>query len=128
MDLTAKTIDASGDLLGGMGQASEIRGVEFHAPEWPDLEVKLRGVDGKAYTLSARDMWDMSGSSIPWGDQWSVFCPRLAVGSQLRLIVAAINMKDRTAPHELRVFGNYDIASSTGAQTAKFDETLRISQ
>jgi hypothetical protein len=108
-----------------MGQLSHISGVEFHHPDSPDMHIRLMGDDGLPYDLSTRDMFDLSGG-IPWSDYWKMFCPRLPSGTQLRILIAAVNTKDKTAPKKLRAVGGYEVVSDDRNKVVRFDKILDV--
>jgi hypothetical protein len=73
--------DKSEDVLFGMGQVSDLTGVEFHAPDFPsDFGLKLRGTDGQSYVLRPRDY-----SHMQFGGYWKTFCPKVSAGLPFRL-------------------------------------------
>jgi hypothetical protein len=128
LDLTLQTLDKCGDLIAGMGQMSDILGLEFHGPELPDMGIRLTGDDGKFYDLFMRDFLPEGEHFPPWGDHWRLLCPRLPVGIPLRLIVPAVHMEDRTAPKQLRILGSYDTPFESSGKRMAFDGIVNITR
>ena len=137
LDLTIRVLDKSGDLIGGMGQASDIGGVEFHGPESPEAGLRLLGDDGKVYDTFFRDFLPKGETFPPFGDHWGMFCPRLPTGISLRLVVAAINIDDKVtrdtfkgyeAPKHLRLIGSYDSPEKESGKRVKFEQLLDITR
>lgn len=128
LDLTLQVLDKSGDLIAGMGQMSNILGLEFHGPELPDMGVRLRGKDGLSYDFFMRDFVSPGEQFPPWGDYWRLLCPRLPVGITLRLVVPAVHMEDKTAPKHFRILGTYDSPIESGGKRLGFDNILDVTR
>jgi hypothetical protein len=128
LDLTLRILDKSGDLIAGMGQMSDILGLEFHGPELPDMGMQLRGQDGQLYDLFMRDFLPPGEQFPPWGDHWRLLCPRLPVGIPLRLIVPCVHMEDKMAPKQLRIIGTYDPPFESGGKRMGFNNILNVTR
>ena len=121
IDLTVRVLDNSEDVFVGMGQLSDIPGVQFNGPKAPDMIVQTDHTN-----ISSRDTWAMSSSPFPWGYSWNVFCPRLPREGELRLVVAAIHKQDFAPPKNLRVVGSFEVVSSEGIKVVSVDKTLSV--
>jgi hypothetical protein len=84
LDFTIEVLQNSGDLLGGVGQVSDLHGVEFNAPEIPDASIRLRGNDGLDYVLFTRDMFAMSGDA-PMGTALESILPQTLGGRPVKI-------------------------------------------
>ncbi|HEY1803452.1 MAG TPA: hypothetical protein VGG45_03130 [Terracidiphilus sp.] len=124
IDLTIKTIEKSDDTFWGMGQISDIPGVQVNTPtsRLPSGSLTLRGADGNDYILDTRDY----PFANPFADHWNFFCPRLPIEGELRLSLAAIHPGDNAAPKKLRIVGSYEVISSGSVMVIPVDQTMSV--
>ena len=108
--------------IAGIGQLTDVKGVDFHPPRTPDLSVGLRGTDGKVYHFPFTDMLGW----IP-AIKFRVFCPRLLPRQTLRLIIAVIGGPTRP-PKQLQLTGTYETAPSEGSTRGQINETVGVVQ
>jgi hypothetical protein len=121
LEMTVRVLPNSKDLLAGMGQISNIQGCEFHAPELTDdVVARFPGL-----TISAKDMIATEGG-MPWGEYWKMFCSRLHSGVELRVVIGAINMIDKSAPKKLKISGTYDVSATGATKVIRFEKTIEV--
>lgn len=78
LDLTV-SIEKGGALL-GMVQVGDLAGCDFHQPDYPDLRDPLKGLDGKTFTLSTRDMLERFVGKVKFSLERKVYCSNIPVG------------------------------------------------
>jgi len=126
-DLAISAMDGEEHLgIAGIGQLSDVSGVEFHPPltQWPQL--RLRGKDGKDYVFDATDM--LGNKWLP-AREFRIFCPRLLPNEPLRLIIATVRDNGNKKPAtSLHIKGTYETAQSEGSMRRKLDQTIVIEQ
>jgi hypothetical protein len=118
IDLSIQVLKNSGDTLGEVSQLTDIPGVTFIPPQFPDTSLKIRGTDGNDYVLSPRDI----PTNVHFGNEWKMVCPLLPRGPQIRLVVPAIHEPGDSAPQKLRLVGSYE----SGNNAYSFDRTLDV--
>lgn len=120
-DLTVKVLEKTGDILVGMGQASDIAGCEFHGPRWPEMSLDLHGANGKNYRLPMPD------SELSFGAEWKGYCPTLPAGLPLKLVVAVSNEKQKwKEPEKFRLYGSYEVVSDSGSRVIAFNRVVNV--
>jgi len=121
LDSTVRVLDKSEDTLLGMGQVSDLAGVEFHAPEWGGPDLLLEGMDGQVYREHIGDSFHPS-----FGGYWKTFCPKVSAGLPLRLAIAAMGNKAGATPKKLRVLGSYEAVSKEGSKFITFNGMIDV--
>jgi hypothetical protein len=129
LNLTIAVLDDGGVLL-DMGQmGSNIPGVEFHAPELPEMSVRVRGADGQDSIITSRDMVALgsNGKKTPsLGKEYSLFCPRLFPNKGLLRLVLATGSNKGELTKVLRIAGTYETMPSTGSKLVTIDKTIHV--
>jgi hypothetical protein len=123
LNLTVQSVEKSEDLFWGMGQLSDIDGVTFHPPRWPDMSITLRGQDGQKYKINPRD----DAGPLSFGDRWGVSCPVLPLETDLLLMLAA-ESPTTNSPKKLRITGTLEGVSYGGYQIKKFDQVVDVTR
>jgi hypothetical protein len=123
LNLTVQVLENSGDTLLGMGQVSDIAGVEFHGPEWPRTGFVLQGKDGgPQYGLEPADFL----AHMPFGNHWKMLHGMVPTGIPLRLAVASFNSKPDEIPEKIKVLGTYEIKTNEGDRVSAFERIVTI--
>jgi hypothetical protein len=126
LQLTVRVVQ-NGDVLYGIGQLSDIPGVEFHPADVPDATATFKGVDGQKLRVSLRDMMAMVGGTS-FAPYYKLFCPTLPSGIQMRLTVAGSDHTGEAAPKKLQVFGTYEIKSAASDNIVKVNTILDVTR
>jgi hypothetical protein len=122
LDLTVQVLENSGDFLLGMGQVSDISGVQFHAPEWPHMGLVLQGENGGPwYSAEPSDFGQLS-----FGNHWKMFCPTVPTGVPLRLAIASSNNEAKMVPKKLKVLGTYEVKTNEIDRVAAFEKIVIV--
>jgi hypothetical protein len=113
--------------IAGIGQLSQVSGLEFHPPKMPELPpIALLGTDGKTYQLPTDNMF---GSTWLPATKFRVFCPRLFPGEPLRLIIATLHDDGiKVPPQHLRIIGTFETPPSDGSTKGNVDAIVKVRQ
>jgi hypothetical protein len=121
------TITLSGTWIRGMGQMSDVQGVEFHRPNVKLPPLRVRAGDGSSLSVSelVLEIFPKLGTR----NGWRIFCPRLLGRATLQIVIAAPNDKNATgAPYMVKSNGSYELTPSKGSRVVKVDVNTRIVQ
>ena len=126
IDLTISATDGNEtSRIAGIGQLSDVNGIEYHPPKSPELPpLSLRGEDGNLYRLPTADVF---GSVWLPATTFRIFCPRLLPGEPLRLIIATVQSnKVKRPPVRVRITGVYETGPSEGSVRGRIDEVVTV--
>lgn len=115
----------SGDFIAGIGQLSDVGGVEFHKPQLPQAKLRLTGKNGKDYIVTSTDIMD---AGHPLFFDVRVFCPRLSPEETLRLIIASLLDDPSKRPNHLRIKGTYETTPSEGSKRENVEKIVDVVQ
>jgi hypothetical protein len=113
--------------VAGIGQLSDVNGLEFHPPKMPEMPpLALRGTDGKTYQLPTDTLF---GNTWLPATKFRIFCSRLLPGEPLRLIIATVHDDGtKIPPNHLRITGVYETAPSEGSIRGRVDKIVKVVQ
>jgi hypothetical protein len=123
VDLTVQAVDDK-DIFLGMGQISDLSGVEFHPPKLPPLSAVLRDENGQKFEFNP---FDFVKQPFFFGRHWGLFCPNIPTGAPLVISLVAFN-KVNTTPKRLKISGSYEVASSEGNKLVKVENFIYVAR
>jgi hypothetical protein len=122
LDLTVQVLEGSEYSIWGMGQVSDIVGVEFHGPEWPATGLVARGSDSDQwYHVEVSDV-----AHLAFGNHWEMLCRIVPTGVPLRLAIAFNNGETNIAPKKFKVLGTYWMKTNEVDRVSTFERVVTV--